>query len=70
MEIKFEKVSKAKKVIFFFIGFGPLKYRFLGFSTKYFIFGFLAQKVGNDLVLAYFYFFGVFSTPSHQKLAF
>ena len=45
----------------------PLKNRFLGFSTKNFIFGFFAQKVGNVLVLANFWLFQGFSTPSALK---
>jgi hypothetical protein len=33
-EINFETIGKAKKGIFTFFGFSPLKYRFLGFFSK------------------------------------
>ena len=61
-------IKESKMGIFnFFLIFSPLKNRFLGFSTKNFIFGFFAQKVGDDLVLAYFWLFWGFSTPSPLK---
>ena len=39
-----KKLKKAKRVIFTFFGFGPLKYRFLGFSTKKFHFWIFCSK--------------------------
>ena len=42
----------------------PLKSWYLGFSQKNLFLDFFAQKVGNDLVLAYFLLFWGFSTPS------